>query len=153
MVRMADLSPAQQQSLPALPCPQFDTHPWVQGGPLSRRRVAIISSAGLMLRGERPVTAADVRYRAIPHDAPAGDVLMSHVSVNYDRTGFQRDMNVVFPRDRLQELADDGVIGSVAATHYATMGAVDPGQLEGQTRELAGTLKNGGVDSVVLLPV
>jgi len=153
MVRMADLTPAQRQTLPALPCPQFENQPWVRGGPLSERRVVIVSSAGLMLRGERPVTAADVRYRAIPHDAPAGDVLMSHVSVNYDRTGFQRDMNVAFPRDRLQELADAGVIGAVAPTHYATMGAVEPEGLEAQTRELAATLNSAGVDSAVLLPV
>lgn len=153
MVRMADLSPAQQEHLPTLPCPQFDTQPWVTGGPLSTRRVALVSTAGLMMRGDRPVTANDVRYRAIAHDADARDVLMSHVSVNYDRTGFQRDPNVAFPRERLQELAAAGVIGSVAVNHYSSMGAVDPMGLEGQTRELAATLKNEGVDSAVLLPV
>jgi D-proline reductase (dithiol) PrdB len=139
--------------LSTLPCPQFDTQPWVTGGPLSTRRVALVSTAGLMMRGDRPVTANDVRYRAIAHDADARDVLMSHVSVNYDRTGFQRDPNVAFPRERLQELAAAGVIGSVAVNHYSSMGAVDPMGLEGQTRELAATLKNEGVDSAVLLPV
>lgn len=153
MVRMADLSAAHQRSLPALPCPTFDTQPWVRDGALSTRTVAIVSTAGLMMRGERPVTANDVRYRPIPHDADARDVLMSHVSVNYDRTGFQRDMNVVFPRDRLQELADAGVIGAAARTHYSAMGAVEPERLEGQTRELAARLASEGVDSAVLLPV
>jgi D-proline reductase (dithiol) PrdB len=153
MVRMTDLSPGMQKHLPALECPSFDTRPWVSGGPLSSRCVALVSSAGLMMRGERPVTASDVRYRAIAHDAAAGDVMMSHVSVNYDRTGFQRDMNVVLPRDRLQELVGEGVVGSSATTHYATMGAVDPMGLERQTREFAATLKADGVDSAVLLPV
>ena len=153
MVRTTDLSPAMQTNLPLLECPAFDTQPWVTGGPLSARRVALISSAGLMMRGERPVTANDIRYRAIAHDADARDVLMSHVSVNYDRTGFQRDINVVLPRERLQELVDDGVVGSAAATHYATMGAVDPMGLERQTRDLAATLKSDDVDSAVLLPV
>ena len=153
MARLNDLSPAMQKNLPLLECPQFDTQPWVTGPALSARRVAIISTAGLMMRGERPVTANDVRYRAIAHDADARDVLMSHVSVNYDRTGFQRDMNVAFPRDRLQELVDEGVVGSAASTHYATMGAVDPMGLQRQTRDLAVTLKADGVDSAVLLPV
>lgn len=26
---------------------------------------------------------------------------MSHLSINFDRTGFQQDINVVFPIDRL----------------------------------------------------
>ena len=153
MVRMADLSPAQQEHLPTLPCPQFDSQPWVRGGPLSERRVGIVSSAGLIMRGERPIMANDIRYRAIPHDADAGDVLMSHVSVNYDRTAFQRDPNVVLPRQRLDELAAAGVIGSVAVNHYSAMGAIDPVELEGETRKLAATLKAEGTDSVVLLPV
>jgi D-proline reductase (dithiol) PrdB len=153
MVRLVDLSPAQQEALPRLECPEFDDRPWVQGGPLAQRRVAIVSTAGLMLRGERPVTAKDRRFRAIPDGADANDVLMSHASVNFDRTGFQRDMNVVFPRDRLRELVDAGVVGAAATTHYSHMGALDPAQLEKPTRELAGTLHDEGVDSAVLLPV
>ena len=153
MARMADLTKGLQQHLPLLECPTFETQPWVTGGPLSQRKVALVSTAGLMMRGDRPVTPNDVRYRPIRHDADAGDVLMSHVSVNYDRTAFQRDMNVVLPRDRLQELVDEGVVGSAAETHYATMGAVDPMGLEKQTREFAATLKADGVDSTVLIPV
>lgn len=153
MVRMTDLPAGSQQHLAGLECPQFDTQPWVRGGPLASRRVAIVSSAGLIVRGDKPVTANDVRYRTIPHATPAGDILMSHVSVNYDRTGFQRDINVAFPRDRLAELAADGVIGEVAVNHYATMGAVDPVGLEDQTRKLAATLRDEGVDGALLLPV
>ena len=153
MVRMADLSPAQREHLPQLPCPSFETKPWVSGGPLASRKVAIVSSAGLMMRGDRPVTASDKRFRAIAHDADSRDVLMSHVSVNFDRTGFQRDPNVAFPRERLEELAKAGVIGAVATNHYSAMGAIDPLDLEGETRKLAATLSEEGVDSVVLIPV
>jgi D-proline reductase (dithiol) PrdB len=41
---------------------------------------------------------------------PAADTLMSHVSINFDRAGFQRDLNVVYPMDRMRELAPEGVI-------------------------------------------
>ena len=78
---------------------------------------------------------------------------MSHVSSNYDRTGFQQDLNVVFPLERLQEMAAAGEIGSVADYHYSFMGATEPEELEARTRQLAGLLKADKVDAVVLLPV
>jgi D-proline reductase (dithiol) PrdB len=30
--------------------------------------------------------------------------VISHISINFDRTGFEEDWNVVFPLDRLNEL-------------------------------------------------
>ena len=51
---------------------------------------------------------------------------MSHISVNFDRSGFQQDLNVVFPVERLREMAADGEIGSVADSF---MGATDPEQM------------------------
>jgi len=44
-------------------------------------------------------------YRVIPGDIAARDLVMTHISTNFDRTGFQQDWNVVFPLDRLKELA------------------------------------------------
>ena len=81
------------------------------------------------------------------------DLLCSHISINFDRTGFQEDWNVVFPLDRLRELAAEGVIGSVAQTHYSFMGATDPVQMEPHARELAHRLKRDQVDAVILSPV
>ena len=58
MVRMVDLPATSQASLEKLACPVFATHPWVQGTPLAQqRRVALISSAGLMLCGEKTIKA------------------------------------------------------------------------------------------------
>jgi hypothetical protein len=39
MVRLVDLPPAQAQRLAAFDCPNFTTEPWVDGPPLSRRRL------------------------------------------------------------------------------------------------------------------
>jgi len=44
------------------------------------------------------------------------------MSPNFDRSGFHADINVVYPIDRLEELAAEGVIGSVASNHYAFAG-------------------------------
>ena len=83
--------------------------------PLAERRVAIISTAGLHKRGDRPFRPGDGSYRVIPAETPANALVMSHISVNFDRTGFQQDLNVVFPIDRLRELVADGTVGSMAS--------------------------------------
>jgi D-proline reductase (dithiol) PrdB len=117
MTRLTDLPPAQAKRLAELECPDFTTRPWVKGPALPQRRVAIVSSAGLVVRGEEPFRGSDADYSAIPADTQANDLLISHISINFDRTGFQEDWNVVFPLDRLNELAAGGVIGEVAQTH------------------------------------
>jgi D-proline reductase (dithiol) PrdB len=153
MTRLNDLPPAMAQRLAELECPDFATTPWVEGPPLTRRRVAVVSSAGLVVRGEPPFRGRDADYRRIPSATRPDQLLMSHISINYDRTGFQEDWNVVFPLDRLRELAADGAIGSVAATHYSFMGATDPVLMENHAREVAGHLKKDQVDAVLLSPV
>jgi D-proline reductase (dithiol) PrdB len=100
-----------------------------------------------------PFRGRDADYRAIPSETQPDHLLTSHISVNFDRTGLQEDWNVVFPLDRLKELAAEGTIGSVAATHYSFMGASDPLEMEPHARQLAGRLKNDRVDAVILAPV
>jgi len=153
MTRLTDLPPAQAKRLAELECPDFDTRPWVSGAPLSQRRVAIVSSAGLVRRGEDLFRGRDPDYRVIPTETRPNELLISHISINFDRTGFQEDWNVVFPIDRLSELASEGTIGSVARTHYSFMGATDPLQMEPYAREVAGRLKADAVDAVILSPV
>ena len=133
----------------------FDGNPWVNGPPLAQRRVAVISTAGLHRHDDQPFApgAAAVDYRVIPGDTPAGDLVMSHLSINYDRTGFQQDLNVVLPLDRLREVAAEGVIGSVADFHYSFMGAAPIQKLEPRARQLAALLKKDQVDAVLLSPV
>jgi len=78
---------------------------------------------------------------------------MSHISTNFDRACFQQDWNVVFPLDRLRELAQSNVIGSLADYHYSFMGASDPRRMEPSPRQLAPLLKGDNVDLVMLVPV
>ena len=152
-MRLEKLPLVMATRLAELECPKFATTPWVDGPPLSKRRVAIVSSAGLVVRGDRVFRGRDADYRAIPATTGPDELLCSHISINFDRTGFQEDWNVVFPLDRLNELASEGVIGSVAATHYSFMGATDPGQMVNGAREVAGKLKQDNVDAVLLTSV
>ncbi|HEY1798422.1 MAG TPA: glycine/sarcosine/betaine reductase selenoprotein B family protein [Stellaceae bacterium] len=139
--------------LAELECPDFKISPWVEGPPLKERRVAIVSSAGLVVRGDRVFRGRDADYRDIPASTGANDLLCSHISINFDRNGFQEDWNVVFPLDRLNELAAEGMIGSVAATHYSFMGATDPVQMVEGAAEVAGRLKADRIDAVLLTSV
>ena len=91
MTRLTDLSPDQAKRLAELECPKFATRPWVTGPMLPQRRVAIVSSAGLVVRGENPFRGRDPDYRAIPSTVAARDLLCSHISINFDRTGFHED--------------------------------------------------------------
>jgi len=152
-MRLDKLPAAQAERYASLECPDFATTPWVEGPPLAERRVAVVSSAGLVVRGERPFRGREADYRVIPGTTRSDELLCSHISINFDRTGFQEDWNVVFPVDRLGELAAEGRIGSVAATHYSFMGATDPREMEGAAREVAARLKQDRVDAVLLSPV
>ena len=153
MTRLSDIPESLAQHLVEIECPRYDKDPWVTGPPLAQRRVAIISTAGLQKRGDRPFDLGANDYRIIEGDLPSADLVMSHISTNFDRTGFQQDINVVFPIDRLRELVAEGAIGSVAAFHYSFMGATAPEAFEGTVKGLAPLLKRDGVDAVLLAPV
>ena len=155
MARLTDFPPAERehhlQKIRDLP--DFGTTPFVPGPPLRRRRVAIVTTSGVHARGDRPFEIGATDYRVIPGDTPAAELIMSHSSVNFDRSGFQEDVNVVFPLERLRELEAAGEIGSVSGFHYSFMGAAPIRALEPKARELAILLKKDRVDAVLLTPV
>lgn len=153
MVRLADIPMPERGFLENMPIPEIEDAPCVLGPPLKERRVAIITTAGLTTRKDSRFGMGSSDYRVIPADLDSDALVMSHASINYDRSGFQQDLNVVFPIDRLRELAADGVIGSVADFHYSFMGATDPKTLEPAAIELAVLLKKDAVDAVLLTPV
>jgi D-proline reductase (dithiol) PrdB len=133
--------------------PEFGPTRFAAGPPLGARRVAIVTTAGLHPRGDRPFQVGSADYRVIPGDTPLADLVMSHTSVNFDRTGFQEDVNVVFPLERLAELHKDGAVGAIAGRHYSFMGAAPIQALEPAARELAGVMRGEGVDAALLVPV
>jgi D-proline reductase (dithiol) PrdB len=151
--RLSDMPEVEAMHLRRIECPTYDDTPALAGKPLNQRRVAIISTAGLHKRGDRPFRPGDGSYRVIPAETKANELVMSHISVNFDRTGFQQDMNVAFPIDRLRELVTDGTAGSMAAVHYSFMGAFPPAAAEPHAQHLAGLLKADKVDAALLVPV
>ena len=152
MATAENVDPALWQILQNMKTPEFEPTPAVSGPPLSKRRVAIVTTAALQRAGDRPFSAHATDYRVIPRDA-ADSLTVGHISVNFDRSGFQRDYNVVFPIDRLEELAERGEIGSVADYHYAFLGSSNPLKMEAAAGRVAGLLKQDRVDAVLLTPV
>jgi D-proline reductase (dithiol) PrdB len=153
MVRLTDVPEPERTAIAGFACPTYEHTTFTTPSPANQRHVAIVSTAGFIVRGERPMLSNETGYRAIAADVEDGDILCSHVSTNFDRTGFQQDLNVMLPRDRLLELEQDDQIGKAANTHYAFMGATSPEKLEDKARELGRSMLALGVNTVVLAPV
>jgi D-proline reductase (dithiol) PrdB len=153
-MRLEKVSEEERKLLLSFKCPTFETHPWVNGPPLHQRRVAIVTTAGLHGRYDRPFQMdPDDYYRVIPGNVKANDLIMSHMAASFDRTGFQRDWNVVFPIDRLREMAAEGIIGSLADFHYSYNSIRAQPDAPEPIREIAGLLKKDNVNAVLLFPV
>ena len=154
MVRLDKVSEEERKMLLSLPCPSFESNPWVGGPPLRERRLAIITTAGLHMRDDRPFQLdPNDFYRVIPGDVRSNDLVMSHIAASFDRSGFQRDWNVVFPLDRLREIVRDGIIGSLADFHYSVSSAHRGEEFKAPAYEIASLLKKDKVNAVLLLPV
>ena len=127
MVRLSRLSELARKSALTHPCQMNDTTPWTAPRrALAEGRLAMVTTAGLHLRGDRPFVGGDPSYRVFPTSSSAKDLIQTHASIGFDRTAIQRDLNVVLPLDRMGELVEQNVIGSLGPNVYAFMGAQRP---------------------------
>ena len=153
MARMEDIPPGTREAAAVLACPPFAGTPWVNGVPLAKRTVAILTSAALHPRTEPPFAPGSTEVRMLPDSLAAADIAMSHVSINYDRSGFARDINVAYPVDRLRELGAEGVIGRVAPVHFSVMGSTDPATMGATVDAIVARARQEGIDAILLCPV
>jgi D-proline reductase (dithiol) PrdB len=139
-----------------LPVPAFDHTPAVRAPELAAARVAIVTTAGLRTRGDVTLwPLSDGSFTVLP--APARDLQLAHFSPNFDRSGFAADLNVVYPADRLAEMAARGEIGSVGDHHVSFMGAQTDATFSTILLDTgpaaARVLLDDGVDVALLTPV
>lgn len=138
-----------------VPVYEFETAFFTQPPPLAKARVAIVTTAGLRNDGSARWLPGDQSFTML--DGKTRNLHLGHFSPNFDRTGFALDLNVVYPIDRLQELATRGTIGSVASTHLSFMGAQLDHTLATMRLDTgpaaARVLRDDGVDVVLLTPV
>ena len=156
MVRLSDLhdTEAEHMRLRSSEMQPVAPAPWITPKPLKDCIVAIISTAGLHRRTDVPFKVGAVDYRLIPGDADVGDLVVSHISTNFDRSAYQQDPNIWFPLDRLREMAADGEIGGVSSWHYSFMGAQPNHHALSKAGEEVGQLLAAGeVDVALMVPV
>ena len=153
MVRLTDLHAAGQQGAKALECPDFSALQAATPASQAKRKLALVSSAGLIRRGDKPFKGGDAGYRVIDKTLANEDILLSHISVNFDRSAATRNIESIMPRELAKQLVADGDIAAVADEHYSFMGATDPKLMEESATEVAQRMLEQGVNTAVLLPV
>ncbi len=148
-----------------IPVEEFSGHiPWAEPSkPLSVSKVALVSTAGLSMKGDEPFDMdterkrpswGDPSWRRLRSDASSDTIVANHLHI--DTSYIQRDLNVALPLDRLRELADSGLVGSSAETHYSIMGYQGPDKstLTNETApQIAEAMRSEEVDLAVLAPV
>lgn len=151
MVKINEMPAVGRGFISDLTMPVVEDPAWTQPVPAKERRISIVSTAAVSRRGDKPFSWLARDYRAFGKDDR--DLVMTHVAVEFDRSAWQQDLNTIIPLDRLDEMAKDGEIGSVAEEHYSFMGAADPINMEKSAREVAARMKQDGVNTVFLIPI
>lgn len=151
MVQLTDMPSVARDFMSTLEMPIPEDTPCTHAVPAQQRRVAIVSTAAVSRRGEKPFSWQARDYRVIGRNDR--DLVMTHIAVDYDRTGWQQDLNTIIPLDRLDEMVIAGEIGSVADEHYAFMGASDPRDMQKAARQVMDRMRQEDVNTVLLAPV
>jgi D-proline reductase (dithiol) PrdB len=118
---------------------------------LSDSKVVLVTTGGVHLQSDPPFHLnGDSTFRVIPKNAQPGDLAISHQA--YNRTDALRDINLVFPIERLRELEAEHAIGSLAEDHYGfgLMGSAK--RLMPSIKEVALRIREAGVDLALLVP-
>lgn len=113
--------------------------------------IALVTAAGVHEKAdERFDIAGDTSFREVRDTTPSSELMVSHGG--YDNGDVNKDINCMFPIDRLHELAADGIIKAVAPIHIGFMGG--GGDIEVFKNEtgpaIAEALKAEGVDAVLM---
>jgi hypothetical protein len=132
-------------------------------GRLADARVALLSSAGLSIRGaHEPYDAAgeraepfwgDPTWRPIARDTEHGALEVTHLHIN--PADIVEDHEIALPMRALDGLVADGIVGSSTPTHYSVMGYQQAGLEAWRATtgpEIVARLRDEGADGVVLAP-
>jgi D-proline reductase (dithiol) PrdB len=80
--------------------------------------ICIVSTAAVRHQDDRPFdTEGDATWRVISGDAEAKD--LRYDDTHYDHACVDRDLNCVFPIDRVRELAAERRVGGLTTRHFS----------------------------------
>ncbi|MGE5238190.1 MAG: glycine/sarcosine/betaine reductase selenoprotein B family protein [Chloroflexota bacterium] len=125
---------------------------------LRESSVSIVTTAGVHRKDQMPFDMndpnGDPSLRVIDGADSVGHLKITHDY--YDHKDADKDINIVFPIDRLREFEKAGLIKEVAAVHFCFMGHILGPHIRTLTEvtapEAAERLKSEGVDIVLLTP-
>jgi D-proline reductase (dithiol) PrdB len=101
--------------------------------PLSQARLVLISSCGVHRTCDRPLDVChpfgDFGFRRVPSNASPAELTIHQLKYPHDDA--DQDINVVFPIERLQELAAEGTLGGLTPNFFSFIGYnMDPERFE-----------------------
>lgn len=118
---------------------------------LNEMTVALVTAAGVHLKKDtRFNLSGDTSFRLIGGEDKTSDMMVSHGG--YDNSDVNKDINAMFPIDRLREIKEDGIIKEVASCHVGFMGGGGDVEffIHETGPEIAKILKDENVDVVVM---
>ncbi len=124
--------------------------------PLSQTRLTFVSSAGVQPKGTMPFDVVhpvgDYSFRRVPSSAKISQLEIHQIK--YPTSGALKDLNVIFPIQRLQELTKEGVIGGLTPNLFSFIGyQMDPPTFERTLAEdIANAVVADGAEAALLCP-
>jgi D-proline reductase (dithiol) PrdB len=120
--------------------------------PISRCKVALMSSGGILYRDQPRFHREDASYRLVPKNAMQADLDVWHFG--YRTEDAQADHNCVFPLARMRELETEGVVGELSDPAYSFMGGIYSSRKvrDELAPRIADDLKKAHVDAFYLVP-
>ncbi len=119
--------------------------------PLNEMIIGLATAAGVHRKDDKKFNlAGDFGWRQVDSDSKPEDLMVSHGG--YDNSDVNKDINCMFPYERLKELAAEGFIKGVAVHNVGFMGG--GGNIQKFTDEtgpaIAKFFKEQGVDAVLM---
>ncbi len=138
---------------------EFNDIPWTPvKKPLNRCKVAIVTTSGVHKKDQIPFDMndknGDPSYREIHSSSKPNELTITHDY--YDHSDADRDINIVFPIERLKELEEEGIIAGTVKFHFSFMGHIDGEHIETLIHktgpDIARKLIENNTDIVLLTP-
>lgn len=101
--------------------------------PLSQARLSLVSSCGVHRMADPPLDVChpfgDFRFLRVPSNSRHAGLIIHQLKYPHDDADL--DINVIFPVERLQELSEEGRIGSLTDNFFSFIGYnMDPARFE-----------------------
>jgi D-proline reductase (dithiol) PrdB len=125
---------------------------------VTRSKLALVTTGGVHLKAQPPFNmkdpAGDPTFREIPANTPSDNLMITHHY--YDHRDADKDINVVFPIERVREIRKNIYPGAINHRHFSFMGHIlhqhIPTLINETAPAVSNRLKTDGVDAVILTP-